>query len=277
MYLRPLFIAAAFLASAAGLTSFLAGPFARSRPSTALSEPVSPQPILVELFTSEGCSSCPPADSLLKELSEDQPVDGAQVIALEEHVDYWNHLGWSDPFSSPDFTLRQENYASALPDGGVYTPQMIVDGRVQFVGSRSREAREKIRLAAGHPKSRLLLTPIAVSDPQSRSFELHFDSATPLPNSSHLDLWLAVTEKNLHSHVTAGENSGETLNHAPVVRLLRKLQLPSSAPVHVNFNLRPDWNPSNLTAVVFLADPRTHQIVAAGLAPMPLTPVPSAS
>jgi len=271
MHLRSLFIAAVFLALATVLVSFLTGPSAHSRPNAALPGPASPQPVLVELFTSEGCSSCPPADSLLKELSEDQPVDGAQVIALEEHVDYWNHLGWRDPFSSPDFTRRQENYATTLPDGGVYTPQMVVDGRVPFVGSRSNEAREKIRSAAAHLKSRLLLTPIAASDPQSRSFELRLDTATPLSNSSHLDLWLAVTEKNLSSRVTAGENSGETLQHAPVVRLLRKLQpLPSSeaASLHVSFDLRPGWNPADLTADVFLAGPDRHQITAVGLAPV---------
>jgi hypothetical protein len=202
-------------------------------------------------------------------LSEEQSLDGAEIIALEEHVDYWNHLGWNDPFSSPDFTRRQEDYATTLPDGGVYTPQMIVDGRVQFVGSRSNEAREKIRSAA-LLKSRLLLTPITPSETHSRSFELRLDAATALSNS-HLDLWLAVTEKNLQSHVSAGENSGQTLEHAPVVRLLRKLQVvpsPFVGPLQVNFDLRPDWKPANLTAVAFFADARTHQIVAAGVAPL---------
>jgi hypothetical protein len=267
MHLRLTFVAAGLVASAIALA--MAGRSAYPRPETKPSRPSSTRPVLVELFTSEGCSSCPPADALLKELSEGQPIDGAEIIALEEHVDYWNHLGWSDPFSSAEFTRRQRGYTTTLPEGGVYTPQMIVDGRVQFVGSRSNEAREKIRSAALHLKSRLLLTLITPPDSHSCSFEVRPDSATPLSNSSRLDLWLAVTEKNLQSHVTAGENSGQTLEHAPVVRLLRKLpSVPSPfvAPLHVNFDLSPDWNRANLTAVVFCADGHTHQIVAAGLA-----------
>ena len=267
MYSRSLFIAAGFLALSSVLAFALVGGSATSRHESKPSNPSSARPVLVELFTSEGCSSCPPADSLLKQLSEEQPIDGAEIIALEEHVDYWNHLGWSDPFSSPDFTRRQETYATTLPDGGVYTPQMIVDGRVQFVGSLSNEAREKIQLAAAHLKWRLLLTSVATSKPRSRSFELRLDA--PPPGNS--ELWLAVTEKNLRSRVTAGENSGETLQHAPVVRLLRKIQsVPSSVvePIRINFDLRPGWNPANLTAVIFLADSHSHQIVAAGLSPI---------
>lgn len=269
MHLRATFIAAG-VALATALVLALVGRPAYSPCEAKPSRAPSARPVVVELFTSEGCSSCPPADSLLKELSEEQSLDGAEIIALEEHVDYWNRLGWKDPFSSPDFTRRQEDYATTLPDGGVYTPQMIVDGRVQFVGSRSNEAREKIRSAALHLKSRLLLTSITPSEPHSRSFELRLDAATPLSNA-HLDLWLAVTEKNLQSHVSAGENSGQTLEHAPVVRLLRKLQVvpsPFVGPLQVNFDLRPDWKPANLTVVAFFADARTHQIVAAGAAPL---------
>src|SRR6516164_4461397 len=233
MHPRATFIAAG-VALATALVLALVGRPAYSPCEAKPSRAPSARPVVVELFTSEGCSSCPPADPLLKELSEEQSLDGAEIIALEEHVDYWNRLGWKDPFSSPDFTRRQEAYATTLPDGGVYTPQMIVDGRVQFVGSRSNEAREKIELAAAHLKSRLLLTPVAASNPQARSFELRLD-ATP-PRGS--ELWLAVTEKNLQSHVTAGENSGETLQHAPVVRLLGKIRsIPSDPlePIRLNF------------------------------------------
>jgi hypothetical protein len=224
------------------------------------------QPIIVELFTSEGCSSCPPADALLERLSEDQPFDGIEIIALEEHVDYWNNLGWADPFSSPDFSRRQEGYATTLPDGGVYTPQMIVDGRAQFIGGRNNEVRDQIRSAASHPKSRLLLTPISSNKPRTRSFELRLDPSSPALNSSSLNLWVAITEKNLHSEVTAGENSGHTLRHAPVVRQLRKLQSAPSpfTPLHLTIDLRENWNPSNLTIVAFLAHPRSRQIQAAG-------------
>lgn len=238
------------------------------------------QPVIVELFTSEGCSSCPPADSLLKKLSEDQPFDGIEILALEEHVDYWNTLGWSDPFSSIDFSRRQEQYAVALPDGGIYTPQMIVDGAAQFVGNRTREFRDQIRWAASHPKSRLFLISVPNSNPHSRTFELRVDNSNSgsagivppsTPNSPALELWIALTEKNLSSNVTAGENSGETLHHAPVVRVLRKQQsvaLPLTTPVALTFDLNDKWIPANLTAIAFLANPTTHQIQAAGSSPL---------
>src|SRR5713226_6417670 len=98
-------------------------------------------PVVVELFTSEGCSDCPPADALLTRLEQTQPVPGAEVITLEEHVDYWDRQGWADPFSSSDFTRRQNDYAEAFRLHSIYTPQMVVDGRTEFVGSRDGAAR----------------------------------------------------------------------------------------------------------------------------------------
>jgi hypothetical protein len=261
------------------------------------------QPVIVELFTSEGCSSCPPADELLKKLSEDQPFDNIQILALEEHVDYWNTLGWTDPFSSVEFSRRQEQYAVALPDGGVYTPQMVVDGRSQFIGNRTHEARDQVRWAAAHPKPLLLLTLLSSSNPHTRALQLRLgsdtgspgvspasapaapDSTQPQPVISRepgnlsssastptaLDLWIAVTEKNLSSSVTAGENSGHTLIHAPVVRLLHKekSKITSAAfPLTITINLHNNWNPSNLTAIAFLENPKSHQIQAAGSSPL---------
>jgi len=224
------------------------------------------QPVVVELFTSEGCSSCPPADGLLKKLSEDQPFDNIEVIALEEHVDYWNHLGWRDPYSSSDFTQRQNDYASSLPRGGVYTPQMVIDGRVQFVGSRSTDARQHILAAASHPKARLLLTAVPSPKEHNRSFEMRIDPDSPPFPSATIDFYVAVTEKGLQAKPTAGENSGEALQHAPVVRELRKLRsvhLPLSAPVDFSLDVRDAWVAPNLTIVAFLAD-HHHQVLAAG-------------
>ena len=225
------------------------------------------QPVIVELFTSEGCSSCPPADELLKKLSEDQPFNNIEILALEEHVDYWNSLGWSDPYSSADFSRRQEQYAVTLPDGGVYTPQMIVDGGAQFIGNRTHEAREQIRWAAAHPKAQLLLTAVAKNgdaNSRTRTFELRLAPGASAGGSGQ-NLWIAVTEKNLISNVTAGENSGEQLHHAPVVRLLRQEKSAAgSGPVLITVDVKEKWNPANLTLIAFQADGKSHQIMAAG-------------
>jgi hypothetical protein len=107
-----------------------------------------PAPVIVELFTSEGCSSCPAADRLLARLEQTQPVPGAQVIAIEEHVDYWNQLGWADPFSSPQYRARQNDYAVAFHASNIYTPQMVVNGLTEFLGNDMNRAYHEIAAAA---------------------------------------------------------------------------------------------------------------------------------
>ncbi len=121
-------------------------------PTLAAAEPR--PPVLVELFTSEGCSSCPPADAALARLARDPAFAAAEVIPLELHVDYWNQLGWADPFSAPEFTARQEQYARVLGGEGLYTPQMVVDGWVSGVASPSG-FRRGVEKAAGREKARL--------------------------------------------------------------------------------------------------------------------------
>lgn len=247
------------------------GHWYRSVPASSGDEPAK-QPVVVELFTSEGCSDCPPADTLLKNLSEKQPLNGIEILALEEHVDYWNSPQWVDPFSSADFSVRQQQYAATLHAGDVYTPQMVVDGSSQFVGSRTREATDQIRWAAARNNGRLLLTSVPGQKEHARSFELGLDPSSASLNSSPLELWVAVTEKGLSSKVSGGENSGEMLQHAPVVRLLHKqlsVTLPLTNPVSFSVNLQRSWNPANLTVVAFLADPKSHQIQAAGYSSIP--------
>jgi len=212
-------------------------------------------PVVVELFTSEGCSSCPSADKLLSEIERTQPVPNAQVLVLSEHVDYWNRLGWRDPFSTHGFSERQSSYADAFHTDGVYTPQMVVDGRAEFVGSNSTNAKKAIAEAAGKPKAQVTIT----------AGDKLTVSVSQVPGNTDADVLLAITETNLRSDVRTGENSGHTLNHTGVVRRLTVLgqthegtfSSQTSAP------LAAGWKRENLQAVVFVQDRKTKQILGA--------------
>lgn len=171
-------------------------------------------PVVVELFSSEGCSSCPPADALLARLDRDQPIAGAEVIALEFHVDYWNYLGWSDPFSQAAFSARQRKRAQYMGNSGVYTPQMVVDGRDEFTGSRETAARSAIERAAHEAH-----VPVKLA----RERDAITIDVGPITTNETTRLMMAVTERGLSTNVRAGENRGETLAHGPVVRSLRDL------------------------------------------------------
>lgn len=162
-------------------------------------------PVLIELFTSEGCSSCPPADRLLAELD-------SRAIVLGEHVDYWDHQGWRDPFSSHANTLRQESYARHFGIEGPYTPQMVVDGVAQFNGAESKRALEEIALASAKEKAVIHLARVAAG------MEVRVDS---VPKS--VDVMLAFALEGGASQVTAGENRGRNLRHVAMLRSLRKI------------------------------------------------------
>lgn len=209
-------------------------------------------PVLVELFTSEGCSSCPPADRLLGELDREQPVASAEVIALGEHVDYWDELGWHDRFSSPLFTARQQAYAQRFGIAGPYTPQMVVDGRTEFVGSDGRRARDVIRAAATRPKLALTIGKVAV-DGRRVSGEV-------VPGGADVgSLYAALVDPEDVTEVREGENGGRRLVHAGVVRTLVRLE--TKTPLRgtrVPFSLTAptDAAPAAMRVVVFAIDGR---------------------
>jgi hypothetical protein len=221
-------------------------------------------PVLVELFTSEACSSCPPADGVLARLDREPATGGVEVIPLSEHVDYWNNLGWRDRFSSALFTSRQQDYGQALHLQTVYTPQMVVNGQAQVLGSDENAVRAAIRAAAQGPRATVALrvATVDLASCQVRGFP---------PGTQTADVLLAVTESSLVTFVSGGENNGSRLRHSAVVRSLQTLaRLDAkkggvySADVHLN--LRPDWIRQNLKLVLFVQDRSTRRILGAAAA-----------
>lgn len=230
-------------------------------------------PVVVELFTSEGCSSCPPADELLMRLAGAQAVAGAEVIALEEHVDYWNHLGWTDPFSSWEFTARQQAYKQRFDTGSVYTPQMVVDGSVEFAGGRESQAREVIARATQAAKTPVRLA-VAIGSDSRASLQVTVGKLSGATARDRVEAFFAITEVGLHSGVTRGENAGREVQHSLVVRALRKIgeadpRREISLSASPTLKLDPKWKRENLRAVVFLQEQKSRRII--GAASVPLT------
>ncbi len=224
-------------------------------------------PVLVELFTSEGCLTCPPADKLLTDLERNQPVKGVQVIALSEHVDYWNRLGWKDPFSSAQFSQRQTDYSQALGIDEVYTPQMIVDGRAQFVGSNLSKALDAIVKAAGSPKANVSLS-IKIAAANSIAVAVRIESVPEISRGDKADVMLAVTEGSLQSKVSRGENSGRELAHSAVTRKLVKIGTVQSGAFtgEVTIRLDSEWKRKNMKAVAFVQERTARRVIGASAA-----------
>jgi hypothetical protein len=226
------------------------------------------KPVLVELFTSEGCSSCPPADALLQKLEAQQPVAGAEIIALEEHVDYWNHDGWVDPFSSPEWTQRQATY-TALTKKDVYTPELVVDGQSQFVGNDEREAEVEIEKAARAAKTDVAITSGKPEGKGSQRFTVSVGKLAGNNAGDVAEVWLAVTEDGLHSSVSLGENAGHVLNHVATLHSLRKIGVADANGGSASFTgdalvkLNSHWNPENLHVTVFVQEKKSREILGA--------------
>jgi len=225
------------------------------------------KPILVELFTSEGCSSCPPADALLSRLDQ-QPLAGAELVVLSEHVDYWNHLGWQDPYSSHSYSTRQESYAARLGSPNVYTPQIIVDGTYEFVGGSPRSANNAFAQALNAPKVPVHLSSIALE--QANVLRAHVEAdplAEPL-NSEGAEVYLALALNRAESQVARGENGGRRLSHTAVVRNLFKigtLRSGQSFIQDIQLKLEPGNDPHNLRLIAFLQEPHQGRVVGAAM------------
>jgi hypothetical protein len=222
-------------------------------------------PVLVELFTSEGCSDCPPADALLAELDAKQFVPGADAIVLSEHVTYWDHQGWRDPFSLDAMTQRQEAYVRRFVLESAYTPQMVVDGTSQFVGSNGRALLAAVSKAAAAPKISLSIEN-ARWDRGKVLFTVRGDKMT----GSTLVAVLAANAT--HSEVARGENAGRTLHHTAVVRALKELNgaVADGRPLTLDSASKSQANSTDgsMRLVVFATDSRSGRVIAAAEQPL---------
>lgn len=255
-----IFAAAAMIFSflGCGMQSETATAQTKQGPSNKATETKSKPAVLVELFTSQGCSSCPPADRVLAQLEKERASSEAEIVTLSLHVDYWNRLGWKDEFSQKAFSERQNGYAERFKMDAVYTPQMVVDGETQFVGSNLDTARKAIADAAKTKKAAIEITNA------NDKLTVKISDAPPHEDAY---VWLAVAEDDLQTDVRRGENAGEKLTHISVVRELKLLgTLAASdktfaAESPLQFDAA--WKKANLKFVVFVQGKDTKRIFGA--------------
>ena len=235
--------------------------------------PASRAPVVVELFTSEGCSSCPPADAFLAKVAEQGPAHNLQIVALEEHVDYWDDQGWRDPFSSHNWTTRQNEYAGVLGNQNPYTPQIVVDGSVECSGGQPQLALKTIVQESLKAKTPVTLAQAPEGKPGTENFSVQIGRLAPSDKGGAAEVWLAITETGLHSSVTRGENAGHELSHAAVVRSMRKIG-EAKPDRDVGFSgdssipIRKEWKLENLRAVAFVQEKNSLRILGAAEVPI---------
>jgi hypothetical protein len=233
-------------------------------PSQAASSNHAAAPVVVELFTSQGCSTCPPADRLLSQLGSG--AQAVQVIPLAFHVDYWNRQGWTDPFSSAEWSARQVKYGRALHVDNPYTPELVVGGRSECVGSKRDEVMRQIATAqAAEPAGKVSIDTAAVT---GSKLVVKVEARVERPAQHKLELWVALTQSGLTTAVGAGENKAATLHDDFVVRRLEKaFSLPGKPGAErsgeVKLAVDSGWDQSQLAVVAFLQDPSTLAIEGA--------------
>ncbi len=220
--------------------------------------------VLVELFTSEGCSSCPSADSVLAQLQKEQRLKGIHVITLGEHVAYWNYLGWRDPYSAESFSERQHRYASVFRSKTVYTPQLIIDGHVETAATSYEKILKDVKTAETQPKAELDVKLV-----KSGNKAVTVKCAIHVPDKLVVQdaaIYVAVVEDNLVSVISRGENSGRTLAHSSVVRDLHQIGSfrENSSGIEATVNIAPSWKRKDVRIVVFMQTGGDLQVRGAG-------------
>ncbi|HEV8239426.1 MAG TPA: DUF1223 domain-containing protein [Thermoanaerobaculia bacterium] len=221
------------------------------------------RPVLVELFTSQGCSSCPPADRLMAELAA-QPAAQRDVIPLAFHVDYWNYIGWTDPFSSADWSARQRRYGTAFGGGRIYTPELVVAGTTDCVGTDESRLRRLVAAAAAQPESATV--ELAPAPRAGGKWPLTVRARRrPQAGAPAAEVLVAVYENGLETAVGRGENAHRKLHDDRVVRrLVRAATLPAgggSAEQRLELVLDPTWG-KDVGLVAFVQEPSTLRVLA---------------
>jgi hypothetical protein len=213
-------------------------------------------PVVLELFTSEGCSSCPPADALISELGSSTK----SVIPLAYHVDYWNHLGWADPFSSHQWSERQSDYARAMNLDGEYTPQMVIGGGWQCGGSDAGSIERAVAAARSEPALGRTSIQTSLAGAGSRKLQVKVNAQLlSAAGPGRLMVMLAIYENGLVSKIGAGENGGREITYDYTVRkLLPAFELdaahPGSFVKEMTIDLDPSWSLDHLGVAAFIQD-----------------------
>lgn len=219
-------------------------------------------PVLVELFTAEGCSSCPSADKYFQTLLDKQPVSGVEIIGLSEHVDYWNQLGWIDRFSAAQFSNRQKYYAAFFKRTDIFTPQFVVDGVGEITPKNG------LKSLAEYSKSLKGVVNLSIGKitAETVSFDIKISDLPKISDGDKAVVVLALTENNLVSEVSSGENIGQKLKHTAVVRYLKTVgEIENGGETKLAAETAPgnDWKRGDLSAVVFVQEAASRRILGA--------------
>ena len=221
-------------------------------------------PVLVELFTSEGCSSCPPADALLKRLDRTQPLEGAQLIVLSEHVTYWNHDGWVDRYSSDQLTDRQADYVRHFGVDGSYTPEMVVDGESEFVPAHAAKTQQALEKARSEPKLTVRVPSVSIQSPDAMKARVEVDALPESFKVRKAEVYIVIALRQAESQVAHGENGGKHLSHVNVVRKLTKIgnvEKGKSFADDVQLKLSAGDEPSNIRVIACVQQPGAGKIL----------------
>jgi hypothetical protein len=224
-------------------------------------------PVLLELFTSEGCSSCPPADGLLQKLDIHQPIPGAQLIVLSEHVDYWDHDGWKDPNSSAELTERQNSYEGKLGEQTAYTPQMIADGTTIVKMTSPDLVKQALQNAAATPKIAVRIGDVSVDGGNPAVLHAHIETDANVDNHN-ADVYVVAALDHVETQVLKGENGGKHLTHVAVAQEFKKvgkIEKGKTFSQEVELKLKPGTDPKNIRVIAFIQEPGPGKLLGVAL------------